>query len=211
MKGLANWCWKFQKKNMPPQTLTLSATLALALFTGTAFAQTKINLDGFDDSAIPPDLVVRERKVAGGIERVGVDSADRTYFEMTVDASGNPLEGSTVHKYVYNTNGNYITMLLDANGELIPRVQGALYCFIVPGPNGHFLRKAWLDKDGTVLEEERRAYDAQGRLIVEGYVDPASGSYTEEYRHRYSEDGKLQFTTEFLNGVQRGPETQREL
>jgi len=51
---------------MPPQTLTLSATLALALFTGTAFAQTKINLDGFDDSAIPPDLVVRERKVAGG-------------------------------------------------------------------------------------------------------------------------------------------------
>jgi hypothetical protein len=174
-------------------------------------AQTKINLDGFDDSEVPPDLAIKDKKVAGGIERTGTDSSGRVYFEMTVDDSGNPIPGSTITKNVYDAKGNTVNMLLDEEGKLIPRVRGALYCYIVPGPNGHFLRKAWLAEDGTVLEEERRAYDEQGRLVVEGYVDPDSGAYTEEYRHRYSEDGKIQFTTEFLNGVQKGPETSHEL
>jgi hypothetical protein len=174
-------------------------------------AQTKINLDGFDDSEVPPDLVIKETKVPDGIQRTGTDSSGRIYFEMTVDDSGNPIPGSTISKNVYDSSGNILNMLLDGESKLMPRVRGALYCFIVPGPNGHFLRKAWLAEDGTVLEEERRAYDEQGRLVIEGYVDPDSGAYTEEYRHRYSEDGKIQFTTEFLNGVQKGPETSHKL
>ncbi len=124
--------------------------------------QTKISLDGFDDSEVPPDLVIKENKVAAGIARTGTDSSGRIYFEMTVDNSGNLVPGSTISKNVYDSSGNILNMLLDGQGELIPRERGALYCYIVPGPNGHFLRKAWLAEDGTVIEEERRAYDEQG-------------------------------------------------
>lgn len=95
--------------------------------------------------------------------------------------------------------------------KLVPRLKGAIYCYVVPGPKEHFLRKAWLSADGSVLEEERRNYDAKGRLVVEGYVDPSTGAFSEEYRHRYSEDGKIQYTTHFSNGVQVGAETSRAL
>lgn len=188
--------------------------LPLALFacsTFTALAQPKINLDGFDDSVMPSDLTVNERKVEGGIERQGLDSSGRLHYEMTVDQSGNLLKDTVVRKYVYDTEGNYIIMDLDAEGELVPMKLGAYYCWIAPGPKGQFTRKAWLNLDSVILEEERREYDEQERLTREGLVDPVSGSFTEEYRHRYSEDGKIQFTTEFRNGQQAGAESQATL
>lgn len=186
------------------------ALLSAASVSG-LLAQPKINLDGFDDSEMPPDLVVKERSVDGGMERTGVDSSGRVHYEMTVDQSGNLLKDTVVRKYVYDTEGNYIIMDLDAQGELVPMKLGAYYCWIAPGPKGQFTRKAWLNLDSVILEEERREYDEQGRLTREGFVDPVSGSFTEEYRHRYSEDGKIQFTTEFRNGQQAGAESQATL
>lgn len=108
------------------------------------------------------------------------------------------------------TDNSKTTLSIWYNGEkMVPRLKGAVYLYLVNGPKGHFLRKAWLSADGSVLEEERRNYDAEGRLVVEGYVDPSTGAFSEEYRHRYSEDGKIQYTTHFSNGVQVEAETSR--
>ena len=193
------------------RTICLLLALLCLGFLCNNFAQTKINLEDFDETAVPPDLSVKERKVDNGVERQGVDSSRRVYYEMTVDQSGKLLNDTSVRKFVYDKKGNYIIMDQDAEGGIVPLKLGASYCWIVPGRQDQFLRKAWIDKEGGVLEEERRAYDDQGRLTQEGLVDPASGSFTQEYRHRYSEDGKSQFTTEFLNGQQVGEESQSTL
>lgn len=118
-------------------------------------------------------------------------------------------EGIISKTYKDESKNTLVVWLKDK--KPVPRVQGAVYCYVVPGPKGHFLRKAWLSADGSVLEEERRNYDAEGRLVVEGYVDPSTGVFTKEYRHRYSKDGKIQYTTQFSNGVQEGTETSRTL
>jgi hypothetical protein len=134
--------------------------------------------------------------------RIGFDSAGRVHFEMTVDESGNLLKGTTALKYVYDANGNHSSMLLDENGESIPRVKVALYCFIIPNPSSHFLRKAWLDKNGSLLDEERRVYERQEIAFVQSHAAYSSSSSPEEYRHHYRDEGKIQFTFNFLNGAQ---------
>jgi antitoxin component YwqK of YwqJK toxin-antitoxin module len=112
----------------------------------------------------------------------------------------------------YTDNRSKAVLTVWRDGEmLVPRMRGAIYCYVVPGPNGHFLRKAWISADGVVVEEERRNYDSDGRLVLEGYIDPSTGVFLEEFRHRYSNDGKTQYTTQFSNGVQVGAETSRPL
>ena len=190
----------------------LSVFLAfLTLSSLDALPQTRISLDRFDETEIPEGLTIKEQKTGDSIERIGIDSTQRVYFEMTVDTTGQLLQGTSVRKYVYDSDGNYIIMLQSADGESLTHPNGAHYCFIVPGPSDRFVRKAWLDADGIILEEERRSYDQVGRLVSEGYVDPVTGSYTLEYRHRYSSDGKTQFTAEFTNGIQQGPELSSEI
>jgi hypothetical protein len=118
------------------------------------------------------------------------------------------LEGDEISNIVWtDPKGVILEKWLSPDGKVILRQSKAAYVFVVPGPGGHFLRKAWLTTNGDVIEEERRVYDSENRLTVEGYVDPVTGSFTLEYRHRYSPDGKTQFTTEFKDGKQVGKET----
>ena len=194
---------KFERKNMLPlsKIFQLSLLIVAATFL-TAFSQSQINLDAFDDTAVPADIAIHKGKVAEGIERIGFDPAGRVHFEMTVDESGNLLKGTTALKYVYDANGNHSSMLIDENGESIPRVKVALYCFIIPNPSSRFLRKAWLDKNGSLLDEERRVYERHEIAFVQSHAAHSSSSSPEEYRHRYRDEGKFQFTFNFLNGAQ---------
>ena len=116
-----------------------------------------------------------------------------------------------VSKTYLSEKGVSLNAWVDQEGKAVPRIRGAAYNYVVPGPKGFFLRTAWLSEDGTVLKEERRNYDEKGRLVVEGLINPETGVFSEEYRHRYSEDGKTQYTTRFVAGIQQGPESSRLL
>lgn len=148
---------------------------------GISLAQTKVDIDAFK---------ARSQKTVVKLEGMGEDITSVTWTDP---------------------NGVTLEEWQDPEGKTIPRQLESSYLFLVSGPGGHFLRKAWLSTNGEVIEEERRVYDSENRLVVEGIVDPITGSFTHEYRHRYSPDKKTQFTTEFENGKQVGEETARML
>jgi antitoxin component YwqK of YwqJK toxin-antitoxin module len=106
-----------------------------------------------------------------------------------------------------DSSGATLEQWTNSKGEVYPRYLKSSYVFLVPGPANFFLRKAWLTQAGKIIEEERRAYDSKNRLICEGIIDPLTGSFSLEYKHRYSTDGKTQYTIEYKNGKQVGEET----
>jgi hypothetical protein len=142
-----------------------------------AFAQSKIDLVAWKK---------RSQKATSIID----DEKEKITCNTWMDSSGAILEQWLNHK-----------------GEVFTRYRNASYVFIVPGVGGRFLRKAWLTDTGNIIEEERRVYDVENRLVCEGIVDPISGVFSLEYRHRYSKDGKTQYTIEYKNGRQIGEET----
>ncbi|MDB4430139.1 hypothetical protein N9283_04980 [Akkermansiaceae bacterium] len=133
------------------------------------------------------------------------------FIKSAAKVDKSDLGDGMIEKKYTSKSGSHLTVWLDKDSNPIPRMKRAAYVFVVPGPKSFFLRKAWLSKTGHIIQEERRAYDANSRLVMEGYVDPKTGAFTTEFRHRYSKDGKTQYTIEFLNGVQKGKEMSHTL